>query len=147
MRSTYDTNFTTPANHAGVTFLAATGDAGNPANYPAFSPNVLAVGGTMLTLDSNNNFSTETAWSSSGGGISSFESQPTYQNGVATAERHERTVPDVAMDAAITGSTGPGTSPGLSVYDSYNNWVRPPLGCVGGTSAWTPVLGRAGGGR
>ena len=34
---------------AGVTFLAATGDYGAPGQYPAFSRNVAAVGGTVLT--------------------------------------------------------------------------------------------------
>src|SRR5262245_46673911 len=45
----YDGNFTTPAGHPGVTFVAATGDNGAPGLYPAYSPNVLAVGGTTLT--------------------------------------------------------------------------------------------------
>ena len=46
--ATYDSVFTTP----GVTFVASTGDYGaaDP-EYPAFSPNVLAVGGTSLTLN------------------------------------------------------------------------------------------------
>src|SRR5262249_5170427 len=34
----------------GVTFLAATGDHGKPGVYPAYSPNVVAVGGTSLYL-------------------------------------------------------------------------------------------------
>ena len=37
---------------SGVTYLAASGDAGNPGNYPAFSPDVVAVGGTNLTVNS-----------------------------------------------------------------------------------------------
>ena len=47
--TTYDSYFTTPAGHANVTFLASTGDSGSPGGYPAFSPNVVAVGGTTLT--------------------------------------------------------------------------------------------------
>ena len=47
--ASYDSYFTTPAGHAGVSFVAATGDNGAPGNWPAFSPNVLAVGGTSLT--------------------------------------------------------------------------------------------------
>ena len=35
----------------GVTFLAATGDSGEPGEYPAYSPNVVAVGGTSLTIN------------------------------------------------------------------------------------------------
>ena len=79
-----DSNFTTPAGHTGVTFVASTGDNGSPGEYPAYSPNVLAVGGTTLTLNSQNNISSETAWSGSGGGISSEEPQPSYQFGVVT---------------------------------------------------------------
>ena len=46
----FDGVFTTPAGHQGVTFLAAPGDNGSPASYPSASPNVIAVGGTTLTL-------------------------------------------------------------------------------------------------
>jgi subtilase family serine protease len=41
----YDPYFTTPSGHANDIFVAATGDYGSPGNYPAFSPNVVAVGG------------------------------------------------------------------------------------------------------
>ena len=46
-----------------------------PADYPAFSPNVVAVGGTNLYVNSNNgappySYGSETAWSNSGGGTS-----------------------------------------------------------------------------
>src|SRR5438477_11164615 len=51
-----DTNenatFTTPNGHGGVTFLASTGDSGSPGGFPAYSPNVVAVGGTALNVDS-----------------------------------------------------------------------------------------------
>ena len=35
----YDEPFATPINHAGVTFVAAAGNSGNPGCYPGFSPN------------------------------------------------------------------------------------------------------------
>jgi hypothetical protein len=54
--------FTTPTGHTGVTFLAATGDSGAPGGYPAYSPNVVAIGGTQLTLSSNA-YGSETTWS------------------------------------------------------------------------------------
>ncbi|HEY5312937.1 MAG TPA: S8 family serine peptidase, partial [Pirellulales bacterium] len=44
----FDSDFVTPAGHSGVTFVASTGDQGAPGEYPAYSPNVLAVGGTSL---------------------------------------------------------------------------------------------------
>jgi autotransporter-associated beta strand protein len=59
--TSYDSYFTTPADHTGVTFLAAAGDSGAPAGYPASSPNVVAVGGTQLTLN-NNAYDSETGW-------------------------------------------------------------------------------------
>ena len=81
----YDSYFLTPSGHQGVTFLAATGDDGTPANYPAFSPNVVAVGGTSLDINSSGTYISETPWDDSsgadGGGISVYESQPSYQVG------------------------------------------------------------------
>ena len=47
-----ESSFTTPSGHPGVTFVASSGDSGGPSNPPATSPNVLAVGGTDLPLDS-----------------------------------------------------------------------------------------------
>ena len=44
----FDGDFTTPSGHQGVTFVASTGDSGSPGEYPACSPNVMAVGGTSL---------------------------------------------------------------------------------------------------
>ena len=46
--TSYDSDFSTPSGHQGVTFLASTGDSGAPGGYPAYSPNVVAVGGTSL---------------------------------------------------------------------------------------------------
>ena len=133
--------FTTPTGHQGETFIAATGDSGQPAAYPAYSPNVLAVGGTTLSVDSLGNYLGETGWSlntpneaatnASGGGISTIESQPAYQNGVVTQSLSMRTAPDVAFDG------DPNT--GASIYDSSdygtaNPWIR-----VGGTSLSAPA--------
>ena len=70
----YNATFTTPTGHQGVTFLAGSGDTGSPAMYPALSPNVVAVGGTFLTL-SGNNYASETAWDGSGGGPSAYETR------------------------------------------------------------------------
>ncbi len=78
--TSYDSDF----DQAGVAFVASSGDEGAPALWPAASPNVLGVGGTALTLTSNNAWSSETGWSGSGGGPSAYESQPSYQTGVVT---------------------------------------------------------------
>jgi hypothetical protein len=124
-----DGHFTTPTGHSGVTFVASSGDNGAPASWPAFSPNVLAVGGTTLTLDASNAWSNETGWSGSGGGISTYETQPSYQSSI-TLGGAARTNPDVALNA------DPNT--GYSVYDSVrlngvSGWF-----VVGGTSASAP---------
>jgi hypothetical protein len=125
----YDGYFTTPAGHAGVSFLASSGDSGAPGIYPAVSPNVISVGGTSLYL-SGGAYSTESGWSGSGGGISTYEPQPAYQNGIVTQSTTARTAPDVAYDS------DPNT--GYPVYDSYNNGTTAPWGQWGGTSAAAP---------
>ncbi len=127
---TFDSTFTTPAGHQGVTFAAATGDSGAPGSYPAYSPNVLAVGGTSLFLNPNNTYNSESGWSGSGGGISQFEPQPAYQKGVVTQSTAQRTIPDVAFEA------DPNT--GVAVYDSFNNGTATPWVQVGGTSLACP---------
>jgi len=127
----YDSIFTTPTGHTGVTFVASTGDAGVPAGYPAYSPNVVAAGGTSLSLDSLGNYLSETGWSGSGGGISQVEAQGSYQNGSVTQSTTYRTAPDVAFNAD--------PSTGVSVYDSYNNGTSTPWEILGGTSAAAPA--------
>ena len=67
-----------------MTFVASSGDTGAPTSYPSASPNVVSVGGTTLNLDASGNWISETGWSGSGGGISAFEAQPSYQNGIVT---------------------------------------------------------------
>jgi subtilase family serine protease len=123
--SSFDAVFTTPAGHAGVTFVAASGDQGQ-LTYPSSSPNVVAVGGTSLTLDNSGNYQSETAWSNSGGGVSVNEHEPAYQ--MAVQSTGKRSTPDVAYNAA------PGT--GYRVYDSFDS--QNPWQLVNGTSAGAP---------
>ncbi len=137
--SSYDGDF----SKSGVAFVASSGDSGAPISWPAASPNVLAVGGTALTLGSDNTWSSETGWSGSGGGPSAYESQPSYQTGFVTSTT-KRANPDVAYDAS--------PSTGYAVYDSdpYSGtsygWLT-----VGGTSAgapqWAAILAIADQGR
>ena len=132
--TSYDSDFLTPSGHQGVTFLASTGDTGTPSGYPAFSPNVVAVGGTSLSIQSNGTYVSETVWDdssgASGGGISQYESLPSYQDnldGINGASKTHRNVPDVSMDA------DPDT--GVFVLDSYaGGWFQ-----VGGTSLSCPM--------
>ncbi len=127
----FNSTFTTPSGHSGVTFLAATGDEGQPAGYPAYSPNVVAVGGTTLSVDSSGNYLGETGWSGSGGGISDVESQPAYQASVASQFNNAlRTAPDVSFDADPNS--------GVPLYDSWDFGTQSPWLQVGGTSFSTP---------
>src|SRR5207249_4937113 len=88
----------------------SSGDSGNPSAYPAYSPYVVSVGGTSLTLSSDNTGTVlgETAWSGSGGGVSLYEAKPSYQNAVNSTS--QRGMTDVSYDA------DPAT--GFAVYDS-----------------------------
>lgn len=120
-------------NLPGVTFLAGSGDTGNPVFlYPAASPQVIGVGGTRLPLSRHGNRNgPETAWVRSGGGISQFMAEPTYQATYPIPfTGGYRGVPDVAYNA------DPDT--GVSVYISHDvlgetGWV-----VAGGTSAGGP---------
>ena len=127
--TTYDATFTTPAGHGGVAFFASSGDTGAPVSYPAVSPNVVSVGGTSLRL-SGSTYGSESGWSGSGGGISLYESKPSYQNGVVTQSTTKRANPDVAYDSD--------PSTGFAVYDSFNNGTASPWSQFGGTSAAAP---------
>jgi subtilase family serine protease len=115
-----------------VTFTVSSGDSGFGAQWPASSPSVVAVGGTKLSADSSGNYISETAWSGSGGGLSRYELEPSYQSGfpVPRDSSGKRAVPDVAYDAS--------PSTGVPVYDTVTlngekGWFQ-----VGGTSASAP---------
>jgi len=100
--TSYDSHFTTPSGHAGVTFVASSGDSGTISD-PAVSPHVVAVGGTTLTIGAGKSYVGETAWSGSGGGISAYEPRPGYQVGMSTSGW--RTNPDVpTMQIRTPGS-------------------------------------------
>jgi subtilase family serine protease len=132
----YDRYFTTPTGHTGITFVAASGDDGSRggAEWPASSPNVLAVGGTSLRVSSSGVYASESAWSGSSGGYSRYESEPSYQRVVQSSGRLSS--PDVAFDA------DPAT--GVSVYATTPSNGRGSWLTVGGTSlgapAWAGIL-------
>ena len=117
-------------NNYGATFFASSGDNGAGVSWPAVSPKVVAVGGTSLSLSTNGGLDTETAWSGSGGGVSSYENQPTFQKEYVIAKAGgKRAIPDVAYNADPAS--------GFAVYRttgrSQNGWYT-----LGGTSAGAP---------
>jgi len=120
-----DSHFT---SQYGASFFASSGDEGAGAEWPASSPNVVAVGGTHLNLSKTGAFSSETAWSGSGGGVSQYEAAPTYQTTYSIPRaKGKRSIPDVAYDADPDS--------GFSVYKGGS---RPGWYEVGGTSAGAP---------
>jgi len=118
----YDSFFSYP----GVVYFASAGD-GPGVIYPSASPYVVGVGGTTLSRNPNSGaFIFESAWNSTGGGLSQYETIPSYQKGIAKVGA-QRGVPDVAAEADPNS--------GLWVWDSGNGgWY-----IVGGTSASSPI--------
>lgn len=117
--ASYDSYFT---SNYGAAFYASSGDDGAGTCWPSASSRVISVGGTTLSF-ANGAVSSETAWSGSGGGVSTYISKPTYQSGVGYSKR---ATPDVSYNGDPNS--------GFSVYDSYGyGWV-----VVGGTSAGAP---------
>jgi subtilase family serine protease len=128
-------NITNQDGHP-VTFVASTGDSGHGAQYPASSPCVIAVGGTVLAFNSTTtpasptqiNYGSENGWRSGGGGVSSLEAQPSWQNpACATWSTAFRCAPDISSLAV-----------NVPVYDTFSQhgWVP-----VNGTSISAPDWG------
>jgi subtilase family serine protease len=134
----HDWHFQTPAGHTAVSFVASTGDDGSPAYWPAVSPNVLAVGGTQLTIDAAGNYVSETGWSGSGGSVSLYEAKPAYQGSV-TQSSTRRTAPDVAYNAAPQSA--------FAVYDSQNGGWYAEYGTSAGAPQWAALTAIADQGR
>lgn len=124
--TSYDSHF----QHSGVVFVSSSGDRGSGVHWPASSPYVLSVGGTTLNIDSDGNYLRETAWSGSGGGISSYESRQNYQDNWIDVVGSYRGVPDVSWDA------DPNT--GVAVYNSTSSNGQSGWFKVGGTSFGAP---------
>ncbi len=133
--SGYDSHFA----QSGVSFFDSSGDAGLPAEYPSASPNVISVGGTTLHFNGTT-FTSETGWSSGGGGCSSYETATSAQSsfsqyGQVTCNG-KRATPDVSLDADPAS--------GVSVYDTTRYQGQAGWFKVGGTSASSPMwAGRA----
>jgi subtilase family serine protease len=142
-----NSDYTTPAGHIGETFVASAGDNGaygdggtvKAAEYPAASPNVVAVGGTNLVAGDDGTYISESGWGDGttsgndgggGGGISKYEAEPAYQKGVVTQSTTKRTVPDLAFDADPES--------GVDVVDSYDSATSPWM-VIGGTSLAAPL--------
>lgn len=118
----------------GMSYVAAAGDSGAQANWPAVGAGVLAVGGTAAWMTGT--VRNEVAWSRSGGGFSSWLARPAYQSALAIggagrirSGKPARGVTDVSFNAdPYTGHMTVVTAPG-----SKTKWFS-----MGGTSAGAP---------
>jgi subtilase family serine protease len=120
--TTLDSHFISKNN---AVFFASSGDSGWGASWPAASVNVVAVGGSSLKLKSDGSLDRESAWSGSGGGISRFENEPSYQSAYSIPRSGgKRAIPDVSYNADPAS--------GFSVYVKGKWYI------LGGTSAGAP---------
>ena len=124
--ASYDSHF----QHTGIVYVASSGDNGSGVSWPASSPYVLSVGGTNLKVDSSGTYQSEAAWSGSGGGTSTYESRPGYEDLWQNVVGIHRGNPDVSWDA------DPNT--GVAVYDSTQDSGQKGWFQVGGTSFGSP---------
>jgi hypothetical protein len=131
--TSYDSYF----DHPGIPITVASGDwgydndeynAGVP-SYPAASPDVIAVGGTVLTPASNSRGWSESVWSRSGSGCSVYEAKPSYQTDSGCSKRTTNDIAAVAEDLSIYDTSG------TSGEGKLAGWYT-----VGGTSAATPII-------
>lgn len=140
----FQTAFTTAFDSAaqkGITVLAASGDNGGTSKgscggspspqFPAASPDVVAVGGTAPVLSENTfgqvtGLQSETAWNGSGGGFSAVYPAPSWQLKGSAAGPIDRSgfrgIPDVAGPSALN----------FFYYNSQNAYGK-------GTSFATPM--------
>lgn len=147
-RSAYVTDNTRYYNHPGVVVAAASGDCGylnracteetEATEFPADSPDVVAVGGTSLSENEETEAWTSTVWDEGGSGCSTLFDAPAWQSSLAsfaaTGCGSGRSVADVA--AVGDPETG------VDVYDSTPEGNGEPTGwgVWGGTSVATPIV-------
>ncbi|MBI2040119.1 S53 family peptidase [Candidatus Microgenomates bacterium] len=123
--TTFDSHFNIP----GVAFTFSSGDSGYGTIYPAASRYVTAVGGTTLRVNADNSYGSETAWSGSGSGCSTYESKPSWQKDTGC---QKRTIADVS--AVADPSTAAAVYSSVP-YSGQTGWFK-----VGGTSLSAPII-------
>jgi subtilase family serine protease len=131
-------------DHPRIAVVASAGDSDYGASYPAADQNVVAVGGTTLTLGAGGTYGSERVWNSgvdegTGSGCSENNAAKLWQTTTAgwslTGCGWKRGVADVAADAD--------PSTGAAVYDSFPYALAPGHSSwwqVGGTSLSAPLI-------
>jgi len=137
----------------GITICAASGDSGSTWDgtgvevlYPASSPYVLACGGTSLALNGAA-IGSEVVWNESannagagGGGISIYETRPSYQSGLSYTNYPSNTVHTLATRGVpdVAGNADPYS--GYTYYCYYpGQGSNVQVSGVGGTSSVAPL--------
>ncbi|MGI8420513.1 MAG: Ig-like domain-containing protein [Candidatus Levyibacteriota bacterium] len=125
-------------NYTGIPVIAASGDGGylngqSGVSFPASLPYVVGVGGTTLTVNSDDSYAGESVWNGTGSGCASLSSATANQTNLAawaaTGCGTTRGVADMAADAD--------PSTGVAIYFSKQWWY------YGGTSLATPIIASA----
>jgi subtilase family serine protease len=123
------TSYEASYNQPGKAVTVSTGDSGYGVQFPASSPNVIAVGGTHLVRATNARGWSETAWSSGGSGCSTVYAKPSFQTDALCTMR---------MEADVSAVGDPNT--GVAVYGptsrTRSGWL-----VFGGTSVSAPLIG------
>jgi hypothetical protein len=118
-------------NHPGVAITAPDGNGqGYGTYYPAASPEVIAVGGTVLVPAGNARGWAETAWGGTGSGCSPYEAKPSWQADTGCSGRMLNDVSAVADPDPASGST-------VAFYDE-GVWVT-----AGGNIAAAAIIAAA----
>ncbi|MDH6576440.1 protease pro-enzyme activation domain-containing protein [Kitasatospora sp. MAP5-34] len=124
----------------GISIFSASGDDGSrdctrstsganvkAVDFPASSPYNTGVGGTNLSVNGTS-YSSESAWSTAGGGVSTQFAKPSWQTGTGVTGTM-RTVPDVSSNADPQS--------GFAIYTQGTS--APGWQVYGGTSAAAPL--------
>ena len=114
-----DARLTTPAGHAGVTFVSTAGEGQN--SRPAVSPNAVCVGGTTTLFNTDHTIRSEIVSPGAGGGCGGGgQPTPAYQVGIGTPpNRAGRFFPDlsISQDYAVRYAVYNTSTPG-----SWKGW-------------------------
>ena len=126
---TGSTSYASSYNQPGKAVTVSTGDSGYGVQFPASSPDVIAVGGTHLLRAANSRGWSETAWSSGGSGCSTVYAKPGFQTDALCTKR---------MEADVSAVGDPNT--GVAVYGPVSRQSSSWL-VFGGTSVSAPLIG------
>jgi Subtilase family len=125
-------------DHPGTPVTVSAGDSGydnddgptpGSPNWPAVSPNVIAVGGTELEKAVNSRGWKEKVWPDSGSGCSRYDPKPSWQTDKGCTKRTDNDVAAVATHISVYNT------PGTPAEKEHEHWLN-----VAGTSVSSPLI-------